>query len=85
MKINMYSVYDDKAKVYSQPFTAINDEVAQRIMKNCVDNPEHNYALNPEDYKLFKISSFDDSNAVIDPDKIPLLDLITLKRTEPEQ
>ena len=82
MKINMYSVYDKKALVYSQPFTAINDEVAQRIMKNCVDNPEHNYGLNPEDYQLLRIGEFDDQEGAITPDEKPLLDLITLKTSE---
>ena len=56
MIINQYSVYDYKAEVYSQPFTAINDQVAIRIMQNCVDAPEHTYSLNPEDFKLYKIS-----------------------------
>jgi hypothetical protein len=79
----MYTVYDKKAQVYSQPFTAINDEVAQRIMQNCVNNPEHNYGLNPEDYSLAQLCTFDDSNAQVEAELKPVLDLITLKRGEP--
>jgi hypothetical protein len=82
MNINMYSVYDKKAEVYSQPFTAINDEVAQRIIKNCVNNPEHNYGLNPEDYQLLKVGEFNDSEGQIIEDQKPILDLITLKKVE---
>ena len=80
MKNNFYSVYDKKAEVYSQPFTAINDEVAQRIITNCVDNPEHPYSMNPEDYQLSRIGTFDDSDGTIQPDEKPILDVITLKK-----
>jgi hypothetical protein len=82
MKNNFYSVYDKKAEVHSQPFTAINDEVAQRIIQNCVNNPEHPYCMNPEDYQLSRIGIFDDSDGTIEPDEKPILDLITLKKTE---
>ena len=80
MKTNMYTVYDKKAEVYTPPFQAINDEVAQRLMMNCVNNPEHNFGLNPEDYQLLRIGKFDDQNAHIEAEYIPLCDLITLQR-----
>ena len=82
---SLYSVCDKKAEVYSQPFTAINDEVAVRIIRNCVANPEHTYALNPEDFQLLKVAEFDDSEGQIIPDEKPLLDLITLAKKEPKQ
>jgi hypothetical protein len=82
MENNLYTVYDKKAEVYSQPFTAINDEVAQRIMQNCVNNPEHNYGLNPEDYQLVRTGKFDDSKGTLIPEEKPILDLITLVKKE---
>ena len=61
MKINLYSVFDAVAKVYTPPFQMMNDDVAKRTMQNCVNNPEHNYALNPSDYTLYKLAEFDDN------------------------
>ena len=47
MKLDIYSVYDSVAKVYSQPFFVTNLMVAQRIMKNCVKDKTHQYGANP--------------------------------------
>ena len=92
MKQNMYSVYDRIAQVYTAPVHLLSDEVAIRVMKNCVHNPEHNYSLNPEDYALYKVGEFDDNlgqveistgednNDIFYPVKV--VDLITLKKGE---
>jgi len=63
MKTNIYTVYDSCAKIYSSPIMLLNDEVAVRVMKNCVNTPDHNYALNPEDYSLHKLGTFDDNTS----------------------
>lgn len=65
MKMNLYSVYDKISKLYTQPMILLNDDIALRIIANCVRNPEHNYSLNPEDYSLYRVGSFDDNTAEI--------------------
>lgn len=82
MKQFMYSVYDDTAKVYSQTFFSLNDATAQRVIKNAVAQPGHNYNMNPEDFSLYLVGEFDDNTGVITPLKEKKLDLITLKPTE---
>lgn len=65
MKINLYTVNDKIAKVHTSPMAILNDDVAMRIMKNCVEDKTHNYALNPGDYDLYKIGTFDDTTSEI--------------------
>lgn len=67
MKINCYSVYDAVAKCYTAPFNMLNDDVAIRTMANCVNDPQHNYSLNPTDYTLFKVGEFDDNEGTYEP------------------
>jgi len=84
MLINIYSVFDNKAKIYSQPLFQINDQVAQRIMQNCVDNKEHTYGMNPEDFSLYQIGVYNDLTGTIEPENIKILDLITLTQEQLE-
>jgi hypothetical protein len=65
MITNMYCIHDSKAQAYLPPFFFHRDGQATRVFANCVNNEEHTFAINPADYTLFKVGSFDDSNALI--------------------
>jgi len=82
MKNGIYSIYDAKAEVFTSPMSLMNNNVAVRIFQNCVNTPEHNYALNPEDYNLFKLGEFDDNTGLIDVYNPPqiLVSAISLKK-----
>ena len=69
MSHNLYSVLDKKANVFTMPFHQLNDEVAIRTMTDCVNTPNHNYQLNPDDYALYKVGEFEDETGFINPDK----------------
>ena len=78
MKTGIYSVLDTTAKIYSSPIMLLNDDVAVRIMKNCVSNPEHNYGLNPEDYHLYRMGHFDDNTGEITYEVEKVVSLLAL-------
>jgi len=80
MKMYIFAVYDNKAKVYSQPFTNVNNETAIRIIQNCVKNPEHQYAQNPEDFSLYNIGEYDDNTSEIVSKSDKIMDLLTAAR-----
>lgn len=83
MILDIYAVYDRVAEVYTQPMFFINLQVAQRIMRNCVNNPQHNYSLNPEDFALYKLGIYDDSNGMFTTDEPKkVLDLVTLSKQQ---
>lgn len=79
MKLNIYTVYDEKATAYLQPFFQPNDAMAIRIMENTLMNAESMFANHPEDYTLYKIGEFDDNDAKIDFEKTLVLGLLELK------
>ena len=66
MKLQMFSIYDEKAKTYIPPFFLHNEAMAIRSFTDCVNDATHAFARHPSDYTLFHIAEFDDSCAVID-------------------
>lgn len=66
MNMNLYTIYDVKSQVHSPLVSQVNDEVAVRTIANCVNNPEHPYGQNPEDFKLYKIGIFNDIDGLIE-------------------
>lgn len=74
MKLGVYVVYDVKADVYSQPMLLTNDQVAIRIITNCVNKKGHNYNLNPEDYYLYRMGDYEDNTGRIEqPERLELI------------
>lgn len=65
--VEFFTVFDSKAKCYTEPFPGINREVVMRDFLNefraCAVNPDkaskNRYYGNAEDFALFKIGSFD--------------------------
>jgi len=66
MKTGMYTIYDSKAKAYSQPFHAVNDQVAMRMVAASVNDPGTIINQHPEDFVLYEIARFDAENAQIE-------------------
>lgn len=65
MYINAYTIYDSKSEIYTQPFFQATDAVAQRAFQDLINDPEHPFGRHPQDYTLFALGTFDDSNAEI--------------------
>ena len=61
MLLKIYSVYDEKAGAYLPPFYMQNDAVAVRAFRNSVQDEEHNFHKNAEDYTLFRLGAWDDN------------------------
>lgn len=69
MVLNVYSVYDLKAKAFLSPFFLPQDAMAVRALIDAVSDSTHQFAKHPEDYQLFKLGSFDDALGVLTPGK----------------
>lgn len=66
MIVNLYSLYDTKALLYLQPFTAVNHQVAKRVLQTGADE-QSIIRQHPADFILYQVGTFDESNAVIAP------------------
>lgn len=54
----IYSVYDERAKMYTDPFVAFNDNIAMRdFQRNCMDASSP-LSIFAEDYSLVCIGVF---------------------------
>ena len=59
MDLKIYTIFDQKADAYLNPFFLPNDALATRTFKDCTNDDNHAFGKNPEDYTLFNLGSFD--------------------------
>lgn len=62
MKLNLYSIYDNVAKVFNKPFVALNDGDAMRTFGQAIQSIPHK-----NDYVLYALGSYTDHDGVIVP------------------
>ncbi len=68
---NAYSIKDAKANVFSAPFFSINDQVALRSFEQAKNDSNTTIHKNPEDFSLYRLSTFDDQSGELHPEKQP--------------
>lgn len=69
-----FSIYDRKPKRYSLPFFQVTIEAASREFKNLVNDPQSSLNKNPEDYTLFQIGEFDETEGTLTSSTIAIVD-----------
>lgn len=72
MTFGMYSIYDAKARVFTEPFCSQNDATAMRVFSNQVI---HNDLIkdNRIDFELYKCGNFDNANCEVSFDRLLLM------------
>ena len=65
MKLKIFSIYDVKAEAFNTPFFMHTNGQAIRGFTTEASNLESLIGKYPEDYSLFELGEFDDSNASI--------------------
>lgn len=67
MKVEMFSVFDKRSKVYSPPSFGHNAGHACRQFKMVFANPECIQRKFPDDYQVWFIGRFDDRTGFVEP------------------
>lgn len=62
MIYKMFSVFDNAAKAFYPPFYQRSTAEAIRSFSDSVRDTKHVFCAHPEDYTLFEVGAFDDSN-----------------------
>lgn len=70
--IGLYSLYDVRGKLWSNPFCSINDATAQRSVQSAATQGTWLFT-NPSDFRLYALGSFDDSEGVVLVHNVPVL------------
>lgn len=77
----IFSIFDEKAEAFHQPFFSTNGLTAMRAIQSAINDQQHNYCKFAADYTMFEIGAYDDSNGAIEGIEIHvnLGNLLTLK------
>ncbi len=65
MRLNIYSIYDTAAGLYSRPFFTASDAQASREFSDLATDKNHPVGMHPEDYSLFRVGLWDDNKALL--------------------
>ena len=66
MDLTIFAIYDQKADAYLNPFFLPNEALAQRTFGDCVNDPDHAFGKNPQDYTLFNLGVFNTQSGTIE-------------------
>lgn len=70
-KLQLFSVRDSKAMVFSQPFFQPSVPAAVRAFGASVNSGDGGLSQFPDDYSLYHLGEFDDESGVLIPLKEP--------------
>lgn len=65
MLTNIFTVYDNAAARFLEPFHAPTIEYALRQFRQTVNTPDHLFSRFPEDYTLFHVGSMNQETGVL--------------------
>lgn len=60
MQLKVFSVRDEKAEAFAQPFFTVSTGMAIRHFGDWCRNKETPLGMHPEDYRLYEIGSWED-------------------------
>ena len=66
MILKVFGIFDSKVEAYLPPFMMKSKGEAIRALSNHLADPQHNFCKYAEDFTLFELGSWDDSNAKYD-------------------
>ena len=59
MKLQMFSVYDQKARTFCTPFFCPNEHVAVRAFGHSANDPTTEVGRYPHDFSIYHLGTFD--------------------------
>jgi len=64
MKIEkLFTIFDSAAEVYLPPFFVPTEKIAKRAFADCINSDTHQFGKHPDDYTLFYLGEFLDTDA----------------------
>ena len=73
MKLLAFSVYDEKAECFGQPFFTSAVGIASRTFSEWANNKESMIGRHPGDFKLYHVGYWLDDKAAFDTNQTPQL------------
>lgn len=84
MEMQVYCVRDAKAEAYLTPFYMVNEAMAIRAITDCIQDQNHQFSKHAQDFALYHLGVYDDSNGKFDLFDAPLhkINLVDMKAFE---
>ncbi|AXQ65705.1 MAG: nonstructural protein [Microviridae sp.] len=67
MKLQLFTIYDDKEEIYYAPFFLLNEQTALRQFGDMANDPDSKISKHPADYTLWHLGSYEDASATLTP------------------
>jgi len=71
MKLQIFSVYDEKAQIFSKPMYLTHKGEAIRAFQDVTKDPNSMVAKHAEDYKLYALGTYDETTGKFESLDIP--------------
>lgn len=68
MQTFLYSVFDNKAKVFCRPFVCLTDDAALRDFHYAALHQDSDISRHPNDFCLYRIGAFQDVTGLLVPE-----------------
>lgn len=81
-EIGCYAILDLKSQTYNQPYFLSGDGVAMRQLHMIANDPESMVSKYPNDYRLFRVGTFNIKTGEIASELNYICDAASLKKTE---
>lgn len=72
MITDLFAVFDAKTRAFGKPFHAENMGTAVRHFRYAANDKNCDIGKYPEDFTLYHLGAYDDSNARIDLQQVPI-------------
>lgn len=82
--MQIFSIFDEKAGAYLQPFFLPNIAVAQRALIDCLTDNNHQFTQHTSDYTLYRIGLWDTETGKIKSEIKLVNTLLQLKQIKDE-
>lgn len=84
--MNLYSIYDGKAKRYVRHFTSVSDGTAAREFEHAAVDETGFIAHWKDDFSLWRLAKIDDENGTLEGDQpVLIVEAIAYERYEPTE
>lgn len=86
MMLRAYSIFDNKALVYHQPFFAPTNGAAVRMFQDTANDTNTSIGRHPADYILYCVGHYDDQTGAMSPYSPVehVVDAVALLRIQPK-
>lgn len=79
MKLNIYTIYDEKAAAYLNPFFLQNDNMAIRTIAEIMHDGTHAFTRFASDYTLYYLGEYDNTTGVFMCEKRLVFTLLEIR------